>query len=393
MFADFTQPAREIISIAEEEARGFNHAYVGTEHILLALVQDEAGTASLMLRSFGVEASTVRGAVEKMVQCGQGVNSPHKLPLTPRAKQAIAFAREQARYVNLKQVNADLLLLGLLREPEGVAGQALRVLGLDLKKLQEESLKIRLLQMKIVERAVRPIRASTKCKLKMREELLAHLTSIYDEEKSRLKDPLRALEAAQKRFGDPAELASELDSSLPASERANYYIERGFGWRAPESAARYMFRMATQSFLLIGAICGAICIVLVMIGLVQGWNVDQWKSLRPAAAALAFTPVAQFLLGIFYFNLRNTWYGVFGQRQSVLRVCVIDAAIAGLIIAMGFGCIAVGTWNITQALESLLPMAIVGVAVAVGFLLRARLSGPNEINQTIWDCLPIAHER
>ena len=103
----------------------------------------------------------------------------------------------------------------------------------NLIEVREAVLKIRHEQMKLVERTVRPVHASVARKRKMREELLAHLTGIYEEELTRSDSPTVALRAAAERFGDPAGLASEFNSTLPWSERANYFIGRSLGWRPP----------------------------------------------------------------------------------------------------------------------------------------------------------------
>src|SRR5688572_6612171 len=224
--------ARRLISIAHREARGLQHEYVGTEHILLALLVERP----LTLTALGLTAEDVRREVEKLVLRGRAAIPPDvELPLTPRAKRVIDHAKLEAVAHSQNAIEPEHLLVGLIHESEGVAGQLMRGLGLDLAQVRRESLKLRLAQMRIVESAVRPVRVGTKCKRKMREELLAHLSHIFEEELSRLGDPQTALAEAARRFGDPAQLAAELQRALPASERRNYHVERWFGWRAPES--------------------------------------------------------------------------------------------------------------------------------------------------------------
>jgi ATP-dependent Clp protease ATP-binding subunit ClpC len=156
----FSERGTRVLVAAEREARAFNHTYVGTEHILLGLLSENSGTVVETLRMFGVHADKVRAEVEKLVHRGQSPVLAEELPLTPRAKQVVKYAIEEATNLNQKQVDAEHLLLGLLREPDGVAGLALRNLGLGIEKIGPEVFKIRLMQMKIVERAVRPVRGA-----------------------------------------------------------------------------------------------------------------------------------------------------------------------------------------------------------------------------------------
>src|SRR5262249_56512234 len=132
---------------------------------------------------------------------------------TSRANRVVEFALEEAAVVNQAQAGPEHLLIGLIREPEGVAGQVMRNLGLSLRRVWEESLKIRLSMMKIVERAVRPIKATIKYKRKVREELLGHLSATYEEEVSRDGQPFAALNRAADRFGDPGRLSRELEQT------------------------------------------------------------------------------------------------------------------------------------------------------------------------------------
>ncbi len=138
------------------------------------------------------------------------------------------------------RLGPEHILLGLMREPDGVAGQALRNLGLETQQIVGEVFRTLLEQMKIVERAIRNVPAGVAWKRKRREELLAHLIEIYDEELERSHDPVVAMKQAARRFGDPAELTAEFSASLTAAERRAFYIERWFGWQAPESVARLL---------------------------------------------------------------------------------------------------------------------------------------------------------
>ena len=270
MVDSFSDQVRNILVAAEREARQLNHDYVGTEHLLLALVGESGGIAADVLLSLGINADAVRREIDQLVQLGVQPSLLKSLPLTPRARQAIEFAREETRYWSHDQVGAEHLLVGLVREQDGVAGKVLQKLGLQPREIAREVLKSRIAQMKIVERAVRPVRAGTPCKRKMREELLAHLTAIYEQEYSRLDNSEAALNAAVRRFGDPAELARELEAALPYHERLSHLMERWFAWRAPESVFRYSLRLARQSFYVLGVVLGVLWTGLL---LRYGWAV------------------------------------------------------------------------------------------------------------------------
>ena len=294
----YTDAASRVMALAEQEARAFNHEYIGTEHILLGLIQEDSGTVSDLLKTFEVDPSEIRHEIEGLVQRGPNSIAVGTIPLTPRARRVIECASDEVKFMNEASVGPEHLLLGLFREPDGVAGRALRNLGLQISQVVTEVFRIRLEQMKIVERAVRPVPAGTAWKRKTREELLAHLTSIYDEEQERLHDPAAAMREAGKRFGDPTELARELTGALPVSERRSHSVERWFGWRAPETAARFMLRQSMQSFVLLAMVC--------MVGatgtmLFAGWNGSMWHAAQdsnhlPAADASCSIPAGTVLL-------------------------------------------------------------------------------------------------
>ena len=126
MFRDFAERANNVMQLASVEARALNHDYVGTEHILLALVAEESGVATAILGTLGVTASAIRQGVDSLVQRGPSAVSHREPPLTPRSQQVIEFAREEAGEVNQKFVDTEHLLLALLREPDGVASRVLR---------------------------------------------------------------------------------------------------------------------------------------------------------------------------------------------------------------------------------------------------------------------------
>lgn len=133
-----TDRARRVLALANQEAQRFNHQYIGTEHILLGLVKEGSGVAASALKSLGVDLRTVRLEVEKLVKSGPEMVTMGKLPHTPRCKRALDFAHEEADGLNHNYIGTEHLLLGLLREQDGVAAQVLMNLGLKLEDVREE---------------------------------------------------------------------------------------------------------------------------------------------------------------------------------------------------------------------------------------------------------------
>ncbi|MBN1341877.1 MAG: ATP-dependent Clp protease ATP-binding subunit [Phycisphaerae bacterium] len=142
MFERFTDRARKVMALAHQEAQRFNHEYIGTEHILLGLVKEGSGVGANVLRNLNVELRNVRLEVEKLVKSGPEMVTMGKLPQTPRAKKVIEYAIEEARNLNHNYVGTEHLLLGLLRERDGVAAQVLQNLGLKLDEVREEVLNL-----------------------------------------------------------------------------------------------------------------------------------------------------------------------------------------------------------------------------------------------------------
>jgi len=138
MFNRFTERARKVILLAKEEAKRFNHDYIGTEHILLGLVREGEGVAAAVLASLGLNPDKIRFAVEKLVQPGPATIISGDIPFTPKAKRVIELAMEEARELGHNYIGTEHLLLGLIREGEGVASQVLINLGLDLDKVRLE---------------------------------------------------------------------------------------------------------------------------------------------------------------------------------------------------------------------------------------------------------------
>ncbi|HEY3244685.1 MAG TPA: ATP-dependent Clp protease ATP-binding subunit [Phycisphaerae bacterium] len=142
MFERFTDRARKVMALANQEAQRFNHEYIGTEHILLGLVKEGSGVGANVLKNLEVDLRKVRLEVEKLVKSGPDMVTMGKLPQTPRAKKVIEYAIEEARNLNHNYVGTEHLLLGLLREQDGVAAQVLMNLGLKLEEVREEVLNL-----------------------------------------------------------------------------------------------------------------------------------------------------------------------------------------------------------------------------------------------------------
>ena len=142
MFERFTDRARKVMALANQEAQRFNHEYVGTEHVLLGLVKEGQGVAANVLHNLSVDLKKIRLEVEKIVKSGPAMVTMGKLPQTPRAKKVIEFAIEEARNLGHNYVGTEHLLLGLLREHDGVAAQVLMNLGLKLDEVRSEVLNI-----------------------------------------------------------------------------------------------------------------------------------------------------------------------------------------------------------------------------------------------------------
>jgi ATP-dependent Clp protease ATP-binding subunit ClpC len=142
MFERFTDRARKVMALANQEAQRFNHEYIGTEHILLGLVKEGSGVGANVLKNLEVDLRKVRLEVEKLVKSGPDMVTMGKLPQTPRAKKVIEYAIEEARNLNHNYVGTEHLLLGLLREHDGVAAQVLMNLSLKLEDVREEVLNL-----------------------------------------------------------------------------------------------------------------------------------------------------------------------------------------------------------------------------------------------------------
>ena len=140
-FEKFSERARRVLSLAQEEAQRFNHNYIGTEHILLGLVRESEGVAAKVLSNLNVELVKVRSAVEFIIGRGERP-TPGEIGLTPRAKKVIELAVDEARRLNHHYIGTEHLLIGLMREGEGVAAGVLESLGVSLDKVRAETNRI-----------------------------------------------------------------------------------------------------------------------------------------------------------------------------------------------------------------------------------------------------------
>ena len=136
LYDKYTDRAKRVLALATEEARRFNHNYIGTEHLLLGLVREGEGIAAKVLYDMGVDLTKVRGAVEFIIGRGERVNVGD-ISLTPRAKKVIELATEEARRLGHTYIGTEHLLLGLVREGEGIAAGVLESLGVSLEKVRQ----------------------------------------------------------------------------------------------------------------------------------------------------------------------------------------------------------------------------------------------------------------
>ncbi|MBQ8033184.1 MAG: NDP-hexose 4-ketoreductase, partial [Elusimicrobiaceae bacterium] len=133
----FTENAQKIILIAQEEAKRLNHDYVGTEHILLGLCALEGTMSNKILTTLGVTFRKVRLEIEKMVGIGDTIMLLGEIPFTPRAKKVLELSVEESQLLNSDYIGTEHILLGLIREEEGMAGKILSNLGLNLPLVRE----------------------------------------------------------------------------------------------------------------------------------------------------------------------------------------------------------------------------------------------------------------
>lgn len=138
MFERFSERARQVVILAQEEARAFKHIYIGTEHILLALLREEEGLAARALEDLDVTIEKVCAQVERLVGIGEGTTPDTQIPFTPRAKRVLELALREALSLGHNYIGTEHILLGLVRENEGVAARILLDLDADSEKIRNE---------------------------------------------------------------------------------------------------------------------------------------------------------------------------------------------------------------------------------------------------------------
>jgi ATP-dependent Clp protease ATP-binding subunit ClpC len=141
-FDKFTERARKVLSLAQEEAQRFQHNWIGTEHLLLGLVREREGVAAQVLLNLGVELQAIRDAVEFIIGRRDRIVVLGQIGLTPRSKKVIELAVDEARSLNHHYIGTEHLLLGLLREGEGIGAGILESLGVTLEKARRETIRI-----------------------------------------------------------------------------------------------------------------------------------------------------------------------------------------------------------------------------------------------------------
>ena len=140
-FGKFTERARKVLSLAQEEAQRFQHNYIGTEHLLLGLVREGEGVAAKVLNNLGVDLNKVRSTVEFIIGRGDRIVLG-EIGLTPRAKKVIELAVDEARRLNHHYIGTEHLLLGLVREGEGIASGVLESLGVNLERVRTQTIQV-----------------------------------------------------------------------------------------------------------------------------------------------------------------------------------------------------------------------------------------------------------
>ena len=141
MFERFTDRARRVVVLAQDEARMLKHNYIGTEHILLGLIHEGEGVAAEALESLGISLDAVRQQVEEIIGQGQQAPSGH-IPFTPRAKKVLELSLREALQLGHNYIGTEHILLGLIREGDGVAAQVLVKLGADLNRVRQQVIQL-----------------------------------------------------------------------------------------------------------------------------------------------------------------------------------------------------------------------------------------------------------
>jgi len=141
MFQRFTDRARRVVVLAQEEARRLDHNYIGTEHILLGLIREGEGVAAVTLKALGISLAPVRQQVEEIIGSGQETPQGH-IPFTPRAKKVLELSLRESRQLGHDYIGTEHILLGLIREGNGVAAQVLVKLGADQNRVRQQVIQL-----------------------------------------------------------------------------------------------------------------------------------------------------------------------------------------------------------------------------------------------------------
>ena len=142
MFERFTERARQVVVLAQDEARALGHRYIGTEHLLLGLLREEEGLAARALASLNVTIEEVRAKVERIVGRGEGDAETGQIPFTPRAKKTLELALRESQALGHDYIGTEHILLGLARQDDGVAGQILSALGVDVDTIRRHVIRL-----------------------------------------------------------------------------------------------------------------------------------------------------------------------------------------------------------------------------------------------------------
>jgi hypothetical protein len=247
----------------------------------------------------------------------------------------------------------------------------------------------------VVERAVRPVRAGARRKDRMREELLAHLTGIYDQEHARLGDEGAARDEAIRRFGEPAALTRGLQESLTRKDRLTWFVERCIGWRAQESAAWHTLRLAVTVLVLLGACLLAMDALWLTDAL---WLEELPRLLLIEAAFLAIATGGVFLLGWLYFKMRDALCGRPGVSRSLIRASAYSvlfslgalASVCAMLLL--FGMLVLPSADLLSP-EILYPwwclLFVLALLSPLFAALYGLVHGPIEIRHAEWACFDI----
>ena len=141
MFERFTDRARHVVVLAQDEARRLDHTWIGTEHILLGLIREGDGVAAKALESLGISLDAVRQQVEEIIGQGQQAPSGH-IPFTPRTKKVLELALRESKQLGHNYIGTEHILLGLIREGDGVAAQVLVMLGADQNRIRQQVIQL-----------------------------------------------------------------------------------------------------------------------------------------------------------------------------------------------------------------------------------------------------------